>query len=168
MNMLNNMVSASSPLILIVCQLFVLRHTRSDPLHGLSTVTSYHLHFTDFLHVTLNDLCVCVCVCVTELYLGAVCGVLGLVSGVIAGWRPLSDPSARLSCRQHWFLGGNLKSRVTPRLRAWVGREVKVNSHPKNRFRLSLGTPHIHMQTGLPDHNSRKICYTFYALDSNR
>jgi len=61
MNMLNNMVSASSPLILIVCQLFVLRHTRSDPLHGLSTVTSYHLHFTDFLHVTLNDLCACVC-----------------------------------------------------------------------------------------------------------
>ncbi len=29
-----------------------------------------------------------------------------------------------------------------PCLRGWVGKEVKVNSHPKTRFRLSLGTPH--------------------------
>ncbi len=64
MNILTNMVSTSSTLPTHTDRVpaVVLRRIRSDLLPGLSTVTFYHLNFSNFyffsLHVTLNVWCV--------------------------------------------------------------------------------------------------------------
>lgn len=110
MNMLNNMVSTSSTLpthtdrVPAVC----IEAIRSDPLHGLSTVTSYYLHFTDFyfFFFACHFKCfVCVCVCETELYLGVVWGPGARVWGdwrLAAALRSISQAELQAALVPGW------------------------------------------------------------------